>query len=141
MSELLDRNELAQALTRYRDKRSSLFESWKFKFMALLCETTEKARVVIDDKGIFLMTSEAFARKLGYEVGELIGRSYEGFIHPEDIEPSNKIIEMNLRGEIPVHYKFTNRYKDNEGNYRPVHWNIGKFDSELLLWTGECDIE
>ncbi len=69
----------------------------------------------------FLKVNPAFTATLGYSEAELLSTPFTDFIHPEDIEPTRKVVEESLRrGEKVVNFK--NRYLCKNGEYRWLNW-------------------
>jgi len=69
----------------------------------------------------FLKVNPAFTTTLGYSEEELLSVPFTDFIHPEDIGPTQKIIEENLqKGKKVINFK--NRYLCRNGEYRWLNW-------------------
>ena len=69
----------------------------------------------------FFKVNPAFKRVLGYSENELLKRSFLDFIHPEDIEPTIKIVSDKLKKGENI-FGFTNRYRCKDGAYRWLEW-------------------
>lgn len=69
----------------------------------------------------FLKVNSAFQSILGYSEEELIDKSFSHFIHPDDIEPTQKIVKEKLhQGEKVIN--FDNRYRCKDGSYKWLSW-------------------
>lgn len=69
----------------------------------------------------FIKVNPAFRETLGYSVEELTSRSFMDFVHPDDIEPTQQIIENALKkGQMVV--GFENRYQCIDGSFRWLRW-------------------
>jgi PAS domain S-box-containing protein len=69
----------------------------------------------------FRKINPAFMDVLGYTEEELLGRPYLEFLHPDDVEPTKKVLSERLaRGEEVV--GFINRYRCKDGTYRWLEW-------------------
>jgi PAS domain S-box-containing protein len=69
----------------------------------------------------FTRVNPAFTRVLGWSEEELLDRPFLEFTHPEDVEPTVRVIEKALkRGEKVVN--FENRYLCKDGSYRWLNW-------------------
>jgi PAS domain S-box-containing protein len=93
-----------------------------------LKESEEKYRLIIENsrdiiytqdiRGEILFASPSVKGVLGYDPAELVGRSFQSFIHPDDTaaceEAMRKVIEL---GEQTLGFEY--RVKDRSGNW---HW-------------------
>jgi PAS domain S-box-containing protein len=69
----------------------------------------------------FLRVNPAFTRILGIPEAELLDKPFLEFIHPDDVEPTNVIVDEQLKkGEIVI--SFENRYRCKDGSYRILDW-------------------
>jgi two-component system sensor histidine kinase/response regulator len=75
---------------------------------------------VADLEGRFVRVNEAWGRLLGYEPGELAGRSFMSFVHPEDLEATRGA--LGELSEDRLVERFTNRYRAADGSYRCIEW-------------------
>lgn len=69
----------------------------------------------------FLKVNTAFQNILGYSEKELINRPFSDFIHPDDIQSTQAIVEEKLRQGSKV-INFENRYKCKDGSYKWLSW-------------------
>ncbi|HSD71976.1 MAG TPA: diguanylate cyclase [Thermoanaerobaculia bacterium] len=83
--------------------------------------------------GRFRRVNPAFQRILGWTAGELTGRSFSDFIHPDDIEPTAKEIEKLASG-IPAIF-FGNRYRCPDDSYRHLGWTAVREPKTGLLFA------
>ena len=69
----------------------------------------------------FVKVNPAFTATLGYSEAELLGKPFAAFLHPDDIEPTRRVVEEYLqRGEKLINFK--NRYRCKNGAYRWLNW-------------------
>ena len=96
--------ERVEARTRERDR------AWKF---------SRDLQVVLDANRVFVAANQAWQTTLGWEPEEVIGLSYTDFIHPEDLEESERVRDAAARGDIKP---FENRFRHKDGSYRWFSW-------------------
>ena len=70
----------------------------------------------------FTLINPAFTKKLGYTKDELLSHSFLDFIHPDDVKPTQKVIEEKLKKGNHV-ITFINRYRCKDGSYIWLDWN------------------
>ncbi|WP_017302932.1 PAS domain-containing protein [Spirulina subsalsa] len=75
---------------------------------------------IADLEGHFLRLNQAWENILGYPVGELEGRVFLEFVHPDDLAPTLAAISNLEEGETII--RFTNRYRTKSGSYRHIEW-------------------
>mgnify|MGYP006287535951 CR=1 FL=1 len=109
------------------------------RFLGFTQDITEKREMEQKLQRIFDMSSEliceadintaaftkinpAFTEVLGYSEEELLAHSFLDFIHPDDKEPTQTVIDEQLqRGEKVL--SFINRYRCKDGSYVWLDWN------------------
>lgn len=82
----------------------------------LITENTSDIIRLTDTEGVFLYVSPSVKTCLGYDPGEMTGRHFQDFVHPDDLEGlqqvfSNAIATKNNAG------KFEYRYRHADGHY------------------------
>jgi len=70
----------------------------------------------------FLMVNSVFSQVLGYPEDRLLNSPIYAFIHPDDIDPTRKIIQEKIGQGCPV-FSFVNRYRKADGSYCWMEWN------------------
>ena len=68
--------------------------------------------------GVLVRVNQSFAKTIGYEQEELIGKSFESITHPDDLEENLKRNKMVVAGEIESH-RMEKRFIHKEG--RTLH--------------------
>jgi PAS domain S-box-containing protein len=74
---------------------------------------------IADTRG-FRRVNPAFCRTLGYTEAELTSRPFLDFVHPDDLEATQKVVAKLQQGENLIH--FENRYRCKDGSYRWLSW-------------------
>ena len=69
----------------------------------------------------FIKVNPAFTDILGYTEEELVGKPFSDFIHPDDIDATQAVVEERLRVGAKV-INFENRYRCKDGSYRWLSW-------------------
>jgi len=87
----------------------------------------------------FLKINPAGERILGYSQEELLGIPFLDLIHPDDIEPTGKAIESELKKGKSV-LGFVNRYRRRDGTYRWLEWMTHPVTQEGMLYAVARDI-
>ncbi len=75
---------------------------------------------IADVSGRFLRLNAAWTDLLGYPLGELEGRPFLDFVHPDDISKTLDAFERLRAGEEVT--QFVNRYRSRDGSYRWIEW-------------------
>lgn len=75
---------------------------------------------IADMEGYFVRLNPEWSRTLGYSLDELIGRKFQDFIHPEDIDATAQATKTLYGGDSIS--SFTNRYRCKDGSYRSLEW-------------------
>jgi PAS domain S-box-containing protein len=87
----------------------------------------------------FLKVNPAFERVLGYTEEELLGTPFIEFIHPDDVKPSQYVIEEKLRQGEPA-IQFRNRYRCRDGSYRWLEWMVRPVVDKGLFYAVARDV-
>jgi diguanylate cyclase (GGDEF)-like protein/PAS domain S-box-containing protein len=88
--------------------------------------------------GYFKRVNPAFEQTLGYTRGELLGRPFVDFIHPED-RPGTRAEIGKLNSGSPT-LRFENRYRCKDGSYRDLAWTSFPEPETGLLYAIARDI-
>jgi PAS domain S-box-containing protein len=92
-------------------------------------ETRERAQiwnvsqdllVVADLSGMYLSVNPAWTTTLGWSTSELVGKTSQWLLHPDDREKT--LAEINGLGAGKKTSRFENRFRHKEGSYRWISW-------------------
>ncbi|MEI6387832.1 MAG: PAS domain S-box protein [Spirochaetota bacterium] len=95
-----------------------LFES-RNKFQKIF-NLTPALICVAGTDGYFKELNNEWQNTFGYTRDELGKIPFSDLIHPDDIEPTNREIEIQLRGGKTL--RFVNRYRHKDGSYKYMEW-------------------
>ncbi len=87
----------------------------------------------------FLRVNPAFTSILGYEEEELLSRTFMDFLHPEDVAPTQNVIEQKLLADEKA-IAFENRYRCKDGNYRWLNWVSHPWPERGVTYAVAVDI-
>ena len=85
---------------------------------------------IADANGHFRRVNPAWTRVLGWSAGELIGRPFLEFVHPDDRAATTA--EAAHLGQGGVTVGFENRYLAKNGEWRRLRWTVA-LDGDTLL--------
>ena len=85
--------------------------------------------------GVFKRLTWLFSGPLGWEQGELVGRRFIEFVHPEDVKPTTeKIHEIPAGGPV---LSLETRYRCADGQYRHILWTVhAQAETSSLAYIG-----
>lgn len=81
--------------------------------------------------GYLIWVSNSFVEVTGWTLDELLNNDIWYFIHPDDIEKTEKVYQRQKEG-IPVH-GFENRWKRKDGQYLTFNWRASEMRSDGLI--------
>jgi diguanylate cyclase (GGDEF)-like protein/PAS domain S-box-containing protein len=88
--------------------------------------------------GRFKRVNPAFERILGYRCEEIVDRPFLDFVHPEDVEKTER--EAAALGEGRETIQFQNRYLDSKGEVHWIEWASVPIPEEDLIYAVARDI-
>jgi PAS domain S-box-containing protein len=77
--------------------------------------------VVADLSGIYLSVNPAWTMTLGWSTSELVGKTSQWLLHPDDQAKTRAEISVLAAGKKTS--RFENRFRHREGSYRWISWN------------------
>ncbi|RYZ61615.1 MAG: PAS domain S-box protein, partial [Proteobacteria bacterium] len=98
-----------------------------------LWDVSQDLLLVVGADGIFRDVNPAVRRLLGYEPSEIVGRSQDDILHPDDRLPSHQALEQALLGAMP---RFENRVVHRDGRVRWFSWTASPDEHGLLYANG-----
>ena len=118
-------DELAEQLTELRE-----FHKYFDVALDMLC--------IAGTDGYFKRTNPAFERTLGWTQEELASRPFFDFVHPDDMEATQREVAKLAEG-IPT-VRFENRYRCADGSYKTLLWTSHPEAATGLLYAAARDI-
>lgn len=79
--------------------------------------------------GEFIDINPQFANLLGYSTAEMLGRRWQEFTHPEDINSDERGAVLVLKGDIPS-YTMIKRYRHKLGHYVSAQLTVSRISTE-----------
>ncbi len=89
-------------------------------------------------EGYFKRINPAFTITLGHSEAELLSKPFIEFVHPDDVEPTLKILSHVSKGSPTIH--FENRYRCSDGNYKWIAWRSTTDAESGLIYASARDI-
>jgi PAS domain S-box-containing protein len=89
--------------------------------------------------GYFERLNPAWTNTLGYSLKELSERPFVDFVHPDDIEATQREVERQV-GEGRSVLNFQNRYRHRDGSYRWFEWTSAPSANGARLYAVARDI-
>ena len=87
--------------------------------------------------GAFIEVNEAFARALGFEVGDLLARSVTGVVHPADRDATMQALAAVADGTDVC---FDNRCQRRDGSFCWLSWSVRADAEHQLLYCSAKDV-
>jgi PAS domain S-box-containing protein len=91
---------------------------------------------IADTQGYFRRLNPQWEKTLGYPLGELEGKRFLDFVHPDDL-PATLDAMKDLSSQREV-INFTNRYRHKNGTYRWIEWR--SFPNRDLIFAAARDV-
>lgn len=97
---------------------------------------TDHLICVASTDGYFKKLNGAWETALGYSIKELLDVPFINFVHPDDVETTQK--EMDAQAEGKPTANFVNRYRCKDGTYRWLKWKT-TFVRDHRILIGKAD--
>ncbi len=88
---------------------------------------------VCTTEGGLLKVSPSCEKILGYTQEELLKIGWSKLVHPDDVEPTNKEVEKQLKGSFVAN--FVNRYRHKDGSYVSLEWQASFAEKGIVHAT------
>ncbi len=139
-------NEISQKqnyIKQLRDQKQRLShlkeeESKVQRDLNLIFNNSEELIATVNYDGYITKLNPAWGRKLGWTDEELMTNPWIDFIHPEDVERSQKRNELLIKGEASL--SFVHRFKKKGDGYCYLSWNVIPLNEENLVFGIGRDI-
>ena len=88
--------------------------------------------------GFFKRINPAFSKILGHSQAELLSRPIQSFLHPDDVEATNRVLSTLTRGSDAL--TFEDRWRCADGSYRWLEWRAIPYRTEGLIYAVARDV-
>ncbi len=92
-------------------------------FVATVLDTVASLVVVLDRNGTVVRFNRACEEATGRTSAEVVGKSFEGFVPPDDVPSMRAALERLWAGERRLHY--VNHLLTHDGSRRKIEWRNG----------------
>jgi PAS domain S-box-containing protein len=94
---------------------------------------SEDLLVIAGQDGKYLSVNPAWTATFGWSEGDLLGRSYQSLLHPDDQERTRMEFDRLVKDQKPV--RFENRLRAKDGSYHWISWKAAP-DGERVYGVG-----
>jgi PAS domain S-box-containing protein len=96
---------------------------------------------IISNEGLFIEVNKAWESTLGYSTKDLIGKPFEKFLHPDDIEKTAVEFINVVQGQEAIN--FINRYRASDGSYKWLEWKgkVNEKNNRIYSVTRDITIQ
>lgn len=85
--------------------------------------------VVADMAGKYVNVNPAWSTTLGWSESDLLGKSSEWLLHPDDRERTRTVIDHLAKGEKTT--RFESRFRHKDGSYHWISWKSGPDEGRI----------
>lgn len=130
---MLDQSDRMRMERRLRDQAARLAAKVEASVAELerLWTASPDLLVVASPAGIYTRANPAWAAILGYEEADVVGRSANDFLHPDDIAPTERALAIAQVGELPP---YICRFRHKAGGYRWISWAAAPDRGEIFAF-------
>jgi PAS domain S-box-containing protein len=94
-----------------------------------LWTSSQDLMLVCDLAGLITAVNPSAERMLGWTEDEMVGRTLVDFLHPDDLEATNR--ELSALSEGATTFAFENRYRTRGETYRLIAWTAVPADGRV----------
>ncbi|OJU98039.1 MAG: hypothetical protein BGO12_21340 [Verrucomicrobia bacterium 61-8] len=94
---------------------------------------------IADFSGKFRRVNQAFTTVLGYPEKDFLERPFLDFIHPDDLEKTQKVMADFQSSGSPVRH-FENRYRHMDGSWRTLSWQALPILESGIIFAAARDV-
>jgi len=127
---------LARTFNRMADELET--QMTNLREFELLFEYSLDMLCIAGTDGYFKRVNPAFERTLGWTAEELLSVPFVTFVHPDDVEKTEREVERLAAG-IPT-VSFQNRFRCVDGSYKYLLWNTHPEPETGLLYAVARDV-
>ncbi|PZQ65591.1 MAG: hypothetical protein DI570_01025, partial [Phenylobacterium zucineum] len=92
-------------------------------------QASQDLLLVADLEGLFRSVNPAWERVLGWRAEEVVGRTADWLLHPDDRGKTQNEIQQLAAGETS--FAFENRFRRRDGDYRTLSWTATRAGDAL----------
>jgi PAS domain S-box-containing protein len=96
---------------------------------------------IISNDGFFIEVNAAWKSTLGYSKEDLVGKPFEKFLHPDDIEKTSLEFVNMVKGQEVIN--FIRRYRASDGSYKWLEWKgkVSEKNNRIYAVSRDVTIE
>ena len=131
---LVKNEKLSREVNKEFEKRIAIEEE-----MEHFLDTATDLMAIIDESGRFIKVNNGWATSLGWKKDELLNMKWQNLIMEEDLDLTNKIVEIAKFNEGKIR-RVINRYKGKNGNIAWLDWGFKYLENKKILVVTARDI-
>jgi PAS domain S-box-containing protein len=88
--------------------------------------------------GYFKVLNPSWSKTLGWSTEEMLAKPWNDFVHPDDLNATDKIKSVIVDGQQI--YQFENRYRCKNGDYKWLSWNSFPYEEDGVMYGVARDV-